>query len=232
MLNKGDFHIHSTASDGNCTPSEIIDLAKKRHIDIISITDHNTTAGIDEAILYGKKSGIKVIPGVELSTRYNNTRVHILGYFKDDSYKNELLIQTLKNIRTHQITEVRKIFRGYLNSYYRRNVICVENGIEILRFFGATIILAHPVLLPKKDFNQIIKMDFDGIEAKYSSNTAEDTEYFVNIAKARGLIYTAGSDFHKLKQIYRIHGLIGNVFLNQNEIINFLSKGNLTQWIE
>lgn len=232
MLNKGDFHIHSTASDGNCTPSEIIDLAKKRHIDIISITDHNTTAGIDEAILCGKKSGIKVIPGVELSTRYNNTRVHILGYFKDNSYKNELLIQALKNIKTHKITEVKKLFHGYLNSYYRRNVICVENGIEILRFFGATIILAHPVLLPKKDFREIIKMDLDGIEAKYSSNTPTDTEYFINTAKSHDLIYTAGSDFHKLKQMYRVHGLIGNVFLNQNEIINFLSKGNLTQWIK
>ena len=97
MLSKGDFHIHSTASDGNCTPSEIVALAKRRHIDIISITDHNTTNGLDEAIYYGKKCGIKVIPGVELSTRYNNTRVHVLGYFKDDSYKDELLIKVLKN---------------------------------------------------------------------------------------------------------------------------------------
>ena len=214
MLNKGDFHIHSTASDGNCTPSEIITLAKKQHIDIISITDHNTTAGIDEAISYGKKTGVKVIPGVELSTKYNNTRVHILGYFKDDSYKNELLQKILKN----------------LNCYYRRKALCIENGIEILRFFGATVVLAHPVLLPRKDFNEIIKLDFDGIEAKYSSNTNADTEYFINIAKSHGLFYTAGSDFHKLKEMYRIHGLIGNVFLNESEILDFLSKGSLTQW--
>ena len=39
MLNKGDFHIHSTASDGNCTPSEIVTIAKERHIDIISLTE-------------------------------------------------------------------------------------------------------------------------------------------------------------------------------------------------
>ncbi|NME83950.1 PHP domain-containing protein [Clostridium sp. SM-530-WT-3G] len=230
MLNKGDFHIHSTASDGNCTPSEIITLAKKQHIDIISITDHNTTAGIDEAISYGKKTGVKVIPGVELSTKYNNTRVHILGYFKDDSYKNELLQKILKNVKSHKISEIKKLLHGYLNCYYRRKALCIENGIEILRFFGATVVLAHPVLLPRKDFNEIIKLDFDGIEAKYSSNTNADTEYFINIAKSHGLFYTAGSDFHKLKEMYRIHGLIGNVFLNESEILDFLSKGSLTQW--
>lgn len=231
MLNKGDFHIHSTASDGNCTPSEIVALAKRRHIDIISITDHNTTNGLDEAISYGKKCGIKVIPGVELSTRYNNTRVHVLGYFKDDSYKDELLIKVLKNIKSHRISEAKSLLHGYLSSYYRRNAICVENGIEILRFFGATVVLAHPVLLPKEDFKEIINMDFDGIEAKYSSNTDADTKYFIQIAKSRGLIYTAGSDFHRLKEMNRGHGLIGDVFLDKDEITNFLSKGILTQWI-
>ena len=51
MYTKGDFHIHSTYSDGSLTPSQIINLAKKRDMDIISITDHNNTSGIDEAII-------------------------------------------------------------------------------------------------------------------------------------------------------------------------------------
>lgn len=55
MYNKGDFHIHSTYSDGSLMPSQIINLAKKRDMDIISITDHNNTDGIDEAIIEGKK---------------------------------------------------------------------------------------------------------------------------------------------------------------------------------
>ena len=69
MYKKGDFHIHSTASDGNCTPSQVVTLAKKRNIDIMALTDHNTTSGLDEAIKRGNDIGIKVIPGVELSTR-------------------------------------------------------------------------------------------------------------------------------------------------------------------
>ena len=98
MYKKGDFHIHSTCSDGKFTPEEVIMLSKEKTVDIISLTDHNNTCGIDEAISFGKELGIKVIPGVELSTRYNNSKVHILGYFKDDNYKNDLLVEIFKNV--------------------------------------------------------------------------------------------------------------------------------------
>lgn len=231
MLNKGDFHIHSTASDGNCTPSEIVTIAKERHIDIISLTDHNTTNGLDEAIHRGKEIGVKIIPGVELSTRYNDTRVHVLGYFKDESYKDEFLVQILHLVKTRKINKVKKILQGYLTPYYRREALCVENGIELLRFFGATVVLAHPVLIPRGDFKQIIKMNFDGIEAKYFKNTEDDTDYFLNISKARNLFYTAGSDFHKIKEMYRVHGLIGDAYLNAQEINDFLTRGKLTKWL-
>lgn len=228
MYKKGDFHIHSTASDGNCTPSEIVAIAKKRGVDIISLTDHNTTVGLNEAVQYGKMTGVKVIPGVELSTKHNDTRVHILGYFKDDSYNDELLIEVLKCVKAHKISNIKKLLNGYLNTYYRRDKICVENGIEILKFFGANVVLAHPVLLPINDFKEIIKLDFDGIEAKYFSNTDRDTEYFINIAEEKNIFYTAGSDFHISNEKYRAHGLIGDVYLNESEISNFIKKGQLS----
>ncbi len=228
MYKKGDFHIHSTASDGNCTPSQVVTLAKERSIDIMALTDHNTTSGLDEAIKRGNDIGIKVIPGVELSTRYNNTRVHVLGYFKDDSYHDELLIRVLKCIKNHRINSVKNLLRGYLNTYYRNDKICVENGIEILKFFGANVVLAHPVLLPQEDFKEIIKFDFDGIEAKYFSNTENDTNYFIKIAKEKNIFYTAGSDFHICQEKYRSHGLIGDVYLNETEIYDFIRKANLS----
>ena len=105
--------------------------------------------------------------------------------------------------------------------------ICVENGIEILKFFGASVVLAHPILLPSNDFKEIIELDFDGIEARYFSNTDKDTDYFINIAKQKNLFYTAGSDFHILHEKHRSHGLIGDVFLNESEIANFITKANL-----
>ncbi|HID0854226.1 PHP domain-containing protein [Clostridium botulinum] len=91
MYIKGDFHTHTSASDGKYSSKELIYLAKKEGLDIISITDHDTTDGIEEALFYGKKLNIKVIPGIELSTTYNNCSIHVLGYFKGNNYKNNLI---------------------------------------------------------------------------------------------------------------------------------------------
>ncbi|MCE5220849.1 MAG: PHP domain-containing protein [Clostridium sp.] len=227
MYKKGDFHIHSVYSDGGYTPREVVMLSKKRNVDIIALTDHNNTCGLDEAIMAGKEFGIKVIPGVELSTRYNNVGVHVLGYFKDDSYKNELLVEVLKNVKAHKLSGIRHILGKHINFHVRKDKLCVETGIEILKFFGATVVLAHPVLLNRADFKAIIKMDFDGLEAKYFSNRDEDTEYFLKVAKDKNLLYTAGSDFHSCNEFYRAHGIIGDVYLNEKEISNFLVGGNL-----
>lgn len=230
MLEKGDFHVHSTSSDGNLSPTEIVKYAKKRKVDIIALTDHNNVNGIDEAISEGKKSNVVVIPGVELSTKYKNNRVHVLGYFKDDSYKNELFIQILRDVKLGRIGEIKKIFKDKLDFHGYRNKLYVETGIKLLKFFGATVVLAHPVLICKNYYNEIFKMDFDGIEAKYFKNTEKDTEYFINLAEEKGFLYTAGSDFHRMIEEYRIHGLIGDVFLNKNEIEAFLKGSGLDIW--
>jgi len=227
MYNKGDFHIHSNYSDGMYSPHKVVMIAKKKEVDIISLTDHNNTSGIDEAIIYGNELGVKIIPGVELSTRYNSTRVHILGYFKDDSYKNELLVEVLRNVKTHKITAIEHLLGNHVNFYAKKDRLHVKTGIEILKFFGATVVLAHPVLLNRSDFIDIIKLDFDGLEARYFSNKSEDTEYFLKVAKDKNLLYTAGSDFHSCSKFYRTHGIIGDVYLNKQEISNFLINGNL-----
>ncbi|MEW5692249.1 MAG: PHP domain-containing protein [Candidatus Hydrogenedentota bacterium] len=75
-----DLHIHSNASDGSFTPSEIINLACEIKISAISITDHDTINGQKEAL--SCKTSIEVIPGVEVSTDYSRM-LHILGYCFD-----------------------------------------------------------------------------------------------------------------------------------------------------
>lgn len=79
-MSKADLHMHSTASDGGYTPSELLHKCKKAGLSIVSLTDHDTTAGIKEAKEVGESLGITVIPGVELSTKYGYKSVHILGY--------------------------------------------------------------------------------------------------------------------------------------------------------
>ena len=129
-------------------------------------------------------------------------------------------------VKRGRIKEIRKIFKDKIDFCGFDNRLCTQTGVDILRFFGATVVLAHPVLLCKRDFDNIININFDGIEAKYFKNTENDTKYFIDIANKRKMIYTAGSDFHNYIESYRLHGMIGDVYLNNEEIEKFLKVLN------
>lgn len=77
-----DMHTHSTASDGSMSPAELIRHAKEVGLAAIALTDHDTIDGIEEALEEGKKLGVEVIPGIEISADYK-PEMHILGYFPD-----------------------------------------------------------------------------------------------------------------------------------------------------
>jgi len=83
MIGKADLHTHTTYSDGACSPEELINKAVRAGIEIISITDHDNTKGFKEAYEAGKKLGVEVIPGVEISSEISNREIHILGYLFD-----------------------------------------------------------------------------------------------------------------------------------------------------
>lgn len=74
-----DLHTHSTASDGQYAPSELVGLARARGLEVLAVTDHDTLDGIAEAVRAGKEFGVRVLPGIELSAREYHT-FHILGY--------------------------------------------------------------------------------------------------------------------------------------------------------
>ncbi len=79
MAQRADLHTHSTASDGQYTPSELVRLARCRGLDLLALTDHDTVDGLKEAVQAGEQAGIRVIRGIELSAREYPT-FHILGY--------------------------------------------------------------------------------------------------------------------------------------------------------
>ena len=70
-----DLHTHTTASDGQYTPSELVTLAKEKGLDLLAVTDHDTIAGVAEAMEAGDALGLTVIRGVEdrKSTRLNSS---------------------------------------------------------------------------------------------------------------------------------------------------------------
>lgn len=88
-----DLHTHSTASDGTFPPREVVRLAKERRLKALALTDHDTIAGLPEAMAAGQEFGIEVIPGVEISARHADGSMHILGYFLD--YESEPLARRL-----------------------------------------------------------------------------------------------------------------------------------------
>ncbi len=79
-MNGIDLHIHSTYSDGTNSPAKLVELAHREGLSAIALTDHDTTAGIDEAMSHGHTLGLEVIPGVEVSAGHNDHALHILGY--------------------------------------------------------------------------------------------------------------------------------------------------------
>lgn len=87
-MEKIDLHIHTTCSDGVLNPYEVIDEAYKNNVKIISITDHDTISAYTEDLIeYTKKKGIKLIPGIEISTKSNKCGIHVLGYNIDINNK-------------------------------------------------------------------------------------------------------------------------------------------------
>ncbi|OYX56132.1 MAG: phosphatase [Micrococcales bacterium 32-70-13] len=78
-----DLHTHSSVSDGTETPTQLIRAAIEAGLDTVAITDHDSTAGWDEALTAAAGSGLQVIRGIELSTRHEWRSVHVLGYLFD-----------------------------------------------------------------------------------------------------------------------------------------------------
>jgi len=100
---KVDFHCHTTASDGSLSPIEIIDLALKHEVTTLAITDHDTTAGYEQALDYATENGVQLITGVEASCDWNGHTIHIVGL--DFDLENPVLqagLNTIRELRTQR----------------------------------------------------------------------------------------------------------------------------------
>lgn len=75
-----DLHTHSTCSDGTLSPAALVDLAARRRLAVIALTDHDTVAGLGEALARGREKGVEVVGGIEVSSRLDDLSLHILGY--------------------------------------------------------------------------------------------------------------------------------------------------------
>ncbi|MEW5932237.1 MAG: PHP domain-containing protein [Bacillota bacterium] len=81
-----DLHVHTTASDGTWSPARVVGEAARLGLAGVGITDHDTVAGLPEALAAGERAGIRVVPGIELGSEYGGEEVHVLGYFIDPGH--------------------------------------------------------------------------------------------------------------------------------------------------
>ena len=110
-----DLHAHSSVSDGTETPAQLIGAAVVAGLDVIAITDHDSTAGWAAAFDAARGTGITVLPGLELSTQLQYASVHVLGYLVDPT--NPALVAATAEIRDERLhraeTMVSRIVKDY-----------------------------------------------------------------------------------------------------------------------
>lgn len=76
-----DLHTHTTYSDGTLTPTELVELAVKTGVSAVALCDHNTVAGLPEFLEAARNTSVTAVPGIEFSTDYEGTELHILALF-------------------------------------------------------------------------------------------------------------------------------------------------------
>lgn len=104
MKGEVDLHIHSNkSSDGDLSPSHIIQLAREKKLRAISISDHDTVAAYPEALKKGEEVGIEVIPSIELSTLFDNREFHLLLPFVN--WKHKIIPEIISRISEKRVEE-------------------------------------------------------------------------------------------------------------------------------
>lgn len=102
-----DLHLHTTASDGRCTPLELVDRAFRAGVTVMAVTDHDTVAAVSDVQSAAKACGIEVITGIEITAIESGRDIHLLGYFIDSGGAE--LVAFLAKQRTQRIARVEEL---------------------------------------------------------------------------------------------------------------------------
>ncbi|MDO5559203.1 MAG: PHP domain-containing protein [Oscillospiraceae bacterium] len=121
---KIDLHTHTTASDGQYMPCELVNMAADAGVEYLSVTDHDTTGAIEQARKAAHERGIVFIPGIEISSSSECGDIHILGYGIDE--KNPVLEQLCSRLKKDR--DVRK-FR-ILEYLREKNIDLLLENVE------------------------------------------------------------------------------------------------------
>ncbi len=155
-----DLHMHTTASDGVLSPSALVERAFNVGIRILSVTDHDTMAGIDEASESAMSRGMKFLPGIEITAVDNQRDIHILAYFLDN--KQERLAPFLVRQRADRVRRAREMSKklaelGVPINIDEKIVRCESTGAAVGRPDVANALLeAGHVASVQQAFNRLL----------------------------------------------------------------------------
>ena len=210
-----DLHVHSTYSDGTLTPAELVQLAERQNVSAVALCDHNTVDGLKEFINAGKNSDVITIPGIEISTEFNNKERHILGLFlPEEKYdeisrmvskiklfkeeNNKILVEKLRQagymIDYGEIKE--KHIEAYINRAHIANAL-VEKGYfkDINEVFDKALSSDARFYVPSKRFKALEIIQYlSSIGAvpvcahPFLGMTAHEVDEFLHSAKQSGLV--------------------------------------------
>lgn len=149
MIYKADLHTHSTASDGQYTPTELAGLVKKRGAEVWALTDHDSVNGVDEAIKAGERLGLKVVCGVELSAD-DYLNLHILGYDFSTQYL-DVWLKSLRGGRNDRKYRIRDFLRTKGLEISLDEVDEEAAGGSVGRPHFAKVMLRHGMVSTRKE---------------------------------------------------------------------------------
>ena len=143
MLPKADMHIHTTCSDGRLKPEEAVELAHHKKLAALSITDHDTYEGYNQAIKKAEELGIELIPGVEVTSAFRDKECHILAYYFDVStnYFADFLLSQ-KVARRHRIKGIIQTLNKSGVEVEYEEVRAEANGANIGRPHVAKVLIS------------------------------------------------------------------------------------------
>jgi len=184
-----DLHLHTTASDGVMSPSEIVRYAKAKGLQAIAITDHDTIDGLEEGLLEGNRIGFEVIPGIEVSAEHSPGSMHLLGYFFDIHHP--LLNERLRCLQKARAERNPKIV-GKLNhlgiDVTYEEVVKVSGGGQVGRpHFAQLLFEKGYVNSIQEAFERFLKKGASAYVDKFRF-TAKEAIHFINEANGLAVI--------------------------------------------
>lgn len=109
MVSRYDLHSHSTASDGTLNPAELVARARAQGVEVLALTDHDTLDGIEAAALAAADTGLRLVPGVEVSVSWRRRTIHVLGLNVDPA--NPVLREGLSGLQAFRVWRGEEIAR-------------------------------------------------------------------------------------------------------------------------